>query len=129
MPTSTTVSPASHTDLRRDVTRTGRTITPRVDIYETDTMYVLLADMAGVTRDGLDVVAERDSLIVHGRVERSEGTPEYQEFELHDYHRAFALTDDLETDRMTAMFRDGVLRVEIPKSARVQPKQIPVRAE
>ena len=74
-------------------------------------------------------IAERDSLVIHGRVERSEGTPEYQEFELHDYHRAFTLTDDLDADRMTATLRDGVVRVDIPKSARVQPKKIPVRTE
>jgi len=100
-----------------------------VDIYETDTQYVLLADMPGVTSDGLDVVAERDSLVIHGRVEHAAATADYQEFELADYHRAFTLTEDLETDGVTARLQDGVLRVEIPKSPRVQPKKIPVRTE
>ena len=126
--TDTATTPRAELD-RPAMTRSGRTIAPRVDIYETDTTYVLLADMAGVPKDGLDVVAERDSLTIHGRAERSEGTPEYQEFELQDYHRAFSLTDDLDTDRMTASFRDGVLRVDIPKSERVKPKKIPVRTE
>jgi HSP20 family molecular chaperone IbpA len=111
------------------VERAARSIVPRVDIYETDTQYVVLADMPGVTSDGLDVVAERNSLVVHGRVEHAAATPDYQEFELADYHRAFTLTEDLETDGVTASLRDGVLRVEIPKSPRVQPKKIPVRTE
>ena len=123
--TGTTPAPAR----REAVGRAVRSITPRVDIYETDTQYVVLADMPGVTSDGLEVVAERNSLIIHGRVEHAAATADYQEFELADYHRAFTLTEDLETDGVTASLRDGVLRVEIPKSPRVQPKKIPVRTE
>jgi HSP20 family protein len=117
------------TPRREALERTARTIAPRVDIYETETAYVVLADMPGVTADGLEVVAERDSLIVRGRVEPPPTPPDYQEFELGDYYRAFTLTEDLETDRVTAALRDGVLRVEIPKSPRVLPKKIPVRTE
>ena len=39
------------------------------------------------------------------------------------------LIEDLDTDGITAKLRDGVLRVEIPKSARMQPKKIQVRME
>jgi HSP20 family protein len=109
--------------------RAGRTISPRVDIYETDKAFVLLADMPGVGAGGLDVVTEGDELIIHGRVERPASPPDYQEFELGDYHRAFALTEDLDTNGISATLRDGVLRVEIPKSPGVQPKKIPVRTE
>jgi HSP20 family protein len=122
--TDTTTTPATR---REALERAARTIAPRVDIYETDTQYVVLADMPGVTPDGLEVIAERNSLVVRGRVERPATTPDYQEFELADYQRAFTLTEDLETDGVTAALRDGVLRVEIPKSQRVQPKKIPVR--
>ena len=106
-----------------------RTTTPRVDIYETEKAYVVLADMPGVGPDGLDVVAERGELIIDGRVAPVSAAPDYQEFEATNFHRAFALTEDLDTDGITARMRDGVLRVEIPKSARLQPKKIPVRAE
>jgi HSP20 family molecular chaperone IbpA len=92
-------------------------------------MVVLLADVPGVTADGVDVTAERDTLTIRGRVESLPAEPDYQEFELRDYYRSFTLTQDLEADRVTATLRDGVLRVEIPKSARVQPKRIPVKAD
>lgn len=127
--TMTTTGTAPAPARREGVGRAIRTIAPRVDIYETDTHYVLLADMPGVTSDGLDVVAERDSLVIHGRVEHDAATADYQEFELADYHRAFTLTEDLETSGVTASLREGVLRVEIPKSPRVQPKKIQVRTE
>src|SRR5882672_2133111 len=114
-------------DPRDTADRAPRAIPPRVDIYETEKIFVLLADMPGVTADGLDVVAERDELVIRGRVERPATTPDYQEFELADYHRTFSLTEDLDTSGITATLRDGVLRVEIPKSPRLQPKKIPVR--
>lgn len=109
--------------------RAPRTVSPRVDIYETDKAYVLLADMPGVPPDGLDVEAERDTLIIRGRVQRPAPPPGYQEFELADYQRVFTLTEDLDTERIAATLRDGGLRVEIPKSPRMQPKKIPVRTE
>ncbi len=125
MGTMTTNPPAAPTRPERPV----RTISPPVDIYETEKSYVLLADMPGVAPAGLDVVAERDELIVRGRVDRPATAPDYQEFELGDYYRAFTLTEDLDTQGISATLRDGVLRVEIPKSLGVQPKKIPVRTE
>jgi HSP20 family protein len=109
--------------------RATRTVTPAVDIYETDTAFILLADMPGVGPGGLEVVAEREQLIVRGRVERPTTEPDYQEFELADYYRTFLLTEDLDVERIGAVLKDGVLRVDIPKSPRVVPKKIPVRAE
>ena len=93
-----------------------------------DQAFVLLADMPGVHSDGLEVVCERESLVIRGRAERSVKA-DYAEFELGDYYRAFMLTEDLDADRASASLHDGVLRVEIPKSARIQPKKIPVRTE
>jgi HSP20 family molecular chaperone IbpA len=106
-----------------------RTVRPRVDIYETERSYVLLADMPGVGPQGLEVVAERNTLVISGHVEPPATRPDYQEFELADYRRSFVLGDDLDTDGTAATLRDGVLRVEIPKSADAQPKKIPVRTE
>ena len=110
--------------------RAVRTVAPRADIFETDTAFVILADMPGVGPDGVEVVADSRTLTVRGSVSRSptDAELEHREFELADYRRAFTLTEDLDTDRISGTLRDGVLRVEIPKSERVQPKKIPVRA-
>ena len=110
--------------------RAVRTVAPRADIFETDTAFVILADMPGVGPDGVEVVADSRTLTVRGRVSRSPTNAEleHREFELADYHRAFTLTEDLDTDRISGTLRDGVLRVEIPKSERVQQKRVPVRA-
>ena len=124
--TMTAAPPARPRDVAE---RAVRTIAPLVDIYEGEKAFVLLADMPGVAPGGLDVVAERDTLVIRGRVERPATAPDYQEFELVDYYRAFTLTEDLDTGVTSATLRDGVLRIEISKSPRVQPKKIPVRTE
>jgi HSP20 family molecular chaperone IbpA len=122
----TSTAPAEAGRERKPATRT---IAPRVDIYDTDEMYVVLADMPGVTPAGLEVVVERDALILRGHPEAPAVQPDYREFELGDYHRTFMLTEDLDADRVAATLHDGVLRVQIPKSPRVQPKKIPIRTE
>jgi HSP20 family protein len=128
--TTSTPTPATATPARREtVDRALGTIAPRVDIFETEKSFVLLADMPGVAPDGLEVIAERGDLVVRGRVEPPAATPDYQDFELANYYRAFTLTEDLDTAGITAVLRDGVLRLEIPKSPRLQPKKIPVRTE
>ena len=129
MTTTPTTTPAQTSPRRQTAERAIPTVAPAVDIFETDKAYVILADMPGVGPDGLDLVAERDELVIRGRVERPIIAPAYQEFELADYHRAFTLTEDLDTAGITAALKDGLLRVEIPKSPRVQPKKIPVRTE
>ena len=123
--TATTPAPAA----RESAGRSARAVLPRVDIYETEKSYMLLADMPGVELGGLDVTAERDTLVIRGRVAPPAEPPDYQEFELADYYRAFTLSEDLDADGIVATIRDGVLRVEIPKSPKMQPKKIPVRTE
>jgi HSP20 family molecular chaperone IbpA len=127
--TMTAVPPSTEHETERAV----RTVSPRADIFETDTAFVILADMPGVRPDGVELVADKDTLVVRGRVNGASTDVqtrqvEHREFELADYHRAFTLTEDLDSDGITGTLRDGVLRVEVPKSPRVQPKKIPVRA-
>lgn len=124
---ATTTSAPSTT--REATERAVPTLLPPVDIIETDNAFALLADMPGVSPEGLEVLTEREALIIRGRAERSTEEPEYQEFELGEYRRTFLMTEDLDASGTTATLRDGVLRVEIPKSEKTKPKRISVRAE
>ena len=102
-------------------------VAPSVDIYETDAEHVVLADMPGVSRDGLDIHVDRDRLTIRGRVGQSGAPqPQHREFSLHDYYRAFTLADDIDTDKISAQLSDGVLRLVLPKSARARVRKIPV---
>jgi HSP20 family molecular chaperone IbpA len=102
---------------------------PVFDVFETDTAFVLVADLPGVQANGLEVVAERDTLTIRGRVTRPEPPPDYVEYELEDYFQSVTLTEDLNTAGVSAKLKDGVLRVEIPKSPNIQPKRIVIQSE
>lgn len=102
-------------------------VTPAVDTYETATAHVLLAELPGVTREDLEIDVERQRLMIRGRVRGDdEPKPQHREFKLRDYYRAFTLADEIDTDRITASLIDGVLRLELPKSARAQVRKISV---
>jgi hypothetical protein len=87
MATQTTTAPSA-SSRREHVERTARTVAPLVDIYEADKAFVLLADMPGVGVRG----PRRRGRAGHPHHPRSSGrpaaTPDHQEFELADYHRA-----------------------------------------
>ncbi len=114
---------------------TGRPIekafTPAVDIFEQGEMTVILADMPGVAPDDIDVTLERQVLTLTGRVKRQapEGyrrlSTEYREG---DYSRAFTLSDAVDRKKIKADFRNGVLRLELPRAAEAKPKKIAVKA-
>jgi len=102
---------------------------PAFDVFETDTALVLVADMPGVQADRLEVIAERDTLTLRGRVTRPESMPDYVEYELEDYFQSVMLTEDLSAAGVTAKLKDGVLRVEIPKSPTIQRRRIAIQTE
>ena len=127
MATPTATMPRSAT--RESTERSTRTIAPPVDIFETDQSFVMLADLPGVGPDGLEVSTERDTLTIRGRTDRPEEEPDYQEFVLSDYRRTFALTEDLDVSQVSATLKDGVLRIQIATSPRLQPKRIPITSD
>ena len=102
-----------------------------VDIFEDTEGITLLADMPGVSKDSLNVQVDKDSLIVEGdaRIDMPEGMEAlYADVRSTRYRRSFALSGELETDRIDASLKDGVLRVRIPKRAEARPRKIDIRA-
>ncbi len=104
------------------------TITPRVDVLETEEEFLVLADMPGVKPDEIDIRFERGELTVHGRRACSAcQEPTHREYEATDYQRAFAIADSIAADRINAELKNGVLTVRLPKVEAVKPKKITVR--
>lgn len=128
-----TASPASG---EANVSRSGQpqqeqqpSIIPPVDVFEDEHGLTLLADMPGVTRDGLGVRVDGDSLTVEATI-ASHG-PEnlelvYGEARYAAYRRQFTLSRELDTSRIEAQLRDGVLQLRIPKAEEAKPRRIQV---
>jgi len=103
---------------------------PAVDIFETENEVVLKADVPDVDMKDIDIRLENGTLALKGerkfeneekkkgfhRVERSYGT----------FARYFTLPDTVETDKVKADYKNGVLTVTLPKKEVARPRQIKV---
>ncbi|HEY8876391.1 MAG TPA: Hsp20/alpha crystallin family protein [Roseateles sp.] len=108
-----------------------RAVAPAVDVLEDETGITLLADMPGVSRERLDLRVEGDSLLIEGAVQPQ--TPAgleavYAELRVPRYRRSFTLSRELDTSKIDANLKDGVLTLRIPKQAHAQPRRITVNA-
>ncbi|MGB4112830.1 MAG: Hsp20/alpha crystallin family protein [Yoonia sp.] len=115
-----------------DANRRAMAFTPIVDIYERDGTTVIMADMPGVSPEDLDVTLEHRILTLHGKVKPS--APEgyralTSEYRVGDYIRTFTLSDEIDQDKINAKFKNGVLRLELPRLPEAKPKKISVKAE
>ncbi|HEY2989014.1 MAG TPA: Hsp20/alpha crystallin family protein [Candidatus Binatia bacterium] len=105
-----------------------RTLTPPVDIYETPDGLVVLADLPGVSKEGLDVRVENDILTIRGTSSDGlPGEPIYREFELANYFRQFELSEKVDQNKITAELKHGVLTLKLPKAEEAKPKKIEVK--
>ncbi len=108
-----------------------RAVLPAVDVFEDASGITLLADMPGVPKEQLELKVEGDALLIEGGVQPR--TPDgleaiYAEVRVPRYRRAFTLSRELDTTRIEANLKDGVLRLSIPKQAHAQPRRINVTA-
>jgi HSP20 family protein len=102
---------------------------PAVDVYETPDRFVVIAEVAGMRRDDLDISVDDGRLTIAGarrddpnryeqchRVERGHGS----------FSRTFQLPSPVDSARVTADLRDGVLTITCPKTADGSSRRIQV---
>ena len=106
--------------------------TPPIDIYESEDGLVLYADLPGVSLDTLELQVQDNKLTLFGRVnlELPQGSVAlHREYEMGDFLRSFILSDEVDHGRISAKLTNGVLRVELPRSPRTEPRRIQVASE
>lgn len=101
-----------------------------VDIFEDSDSLMLTADMPGVSKDRLNVRVDGNTLLVEGHVqfdlpEKAEAL--YADVRATAYRRSFVLSRELDTEKIQANLKDGVLTVQIPKRAALRPRRIEVQ--
>jgi HSP20 family protein len=103
---------------------------PAVDLYEKDDHFVIKAELPGVDKNDIKVDLKDRVLTLSGersydnevkeenyyRKERSYGR----------FQRAFRLPADVDSDKIKAEFKDGVLQVEVPKPDEIKAKQVTI---
>lgn len=103
---------------------------PPVDVIEDASGITLYADLPGVPKDKLNLQLESDSLTIEGEVALN--TPEgmessHAEVRLPRYRRTFTLSRELDSEKASAEFRNGVLTLRIPKAEHAQPRKIDIK--
>jgi HSP20 family protein len=106
-------------------------VVPPVDVFEDASGITLLADLPGVSREGLNIRVDGDSLTIEGTA-AAVGPQNlelvYGEAQVPAYRRRFTLSRELDTSRIEAQLKDGVLRLAIPKAEEAKPRRIEVKA-
>lgn len=103
---------------------------PPVDVIEDDNGITLYADLPGVPKDKLNLEVDGDTLVIEGTMdmrmpEGMEAT--HAEVSLPRYRRVFTLSKDLDSSKLAAELKNGVLKLAIGKAAHAQPRRIEVR--
>jgi HSP20 family molecular chaperone IbpA len=119
-------------DIAKQESARGETaaMLPPVDVVEDDSGITLYADLPGVPKDKLNVRVEADALTIEAEVSLplAQGMEaSYAEVQLPRYRRTFTLGQELDSDKAAAEFRNGVLRLHIPKAAHARPRRIEVQ--
>ncbi len=115
-----------------ETTRNEAVLMPPVDVIEDAAGITLYADLPGVPKDKLGLHVDGDTLSIEGEValdipEGMEAT--HAEVSLPRYRRVFTLSKELDADKVSAEFSQGVLKLRIPKAEHAQPRRIEVRVE
>lgn len=103
---------------------------PPVDVIEDASGITLYADLPGVSREGLDLQVDADTLLIQGEAKvdlPANLDAKHAEITVPRFRRAFTLSRELDTTKITAHLTQGVLELRIPKAEHAQPRKIEVR--
>jgi HSP20 family protein len=106
-------------------------LAPPVDIFEDVHGITVQAEMPGVSRDRLNIQADRNNLLIEGDVviDMPQGIEAvYADLRATRYRRSFVLSGELDADKIEANLKDGLLTVRIPKRSEFRPRRIEVQA-
>ena len=105
---------------------------PAVDVREDEKEYTMEVELPGLTEKDIDVKVENNILTVSSKKEESK-EEEKKGYLMHErksysFTRSFVLPDEVNHDKISAEFKNGLLRLALPKNEKAQPKKIDVKA-
>ena len=105
-----------------------------LDVYETDSGYVIYAALPGVNPEDIHVSVEDDVLSISGEVakpafdEKDNVRTLAQERTTGKFARSVRVSTPVESDKIEAAYENGLIKLTLPKTPAAQPRQIPVKA-
>jgi len=106
---------------------------PRVDISETDSEFQIKAEIPDVKKEDVKVSVDNGVLTIQGerKQEKEEKGKKFHRIERYygNFIRSFTLPDNVDETKIRATFKDGILNLQVPKSARKNHNAIEVKVE
>lgn len=103
-----------------------------IDVYQTDDAIVIKSTIAGVRPEDIDITIDNDMVTIRGERKQEDQVKKenyfYQECYWGAFSRSVILPCDIETDKISAELKNGVLTVRLPKVDKSQVKKISVKA-
>jgi HSP20 family protein len=110
-------------------TRECRCFIPRADIYEVNEDIFIVLDMPGINENAIEIVLEKNILSVKGYAQikdRGNYSLAVAEYEAGDFDRSFRISDGISRDKIEAIYKDGVLRLSLPRVKEAKTRKISV---
>jgi HSP20 family protein len=108
-----------------------KVVVPAFDISENEKEYVISGEIPGIEPKDLDVSLNDGILTIKGekKQESEEKEENYHRIERHygSFQRSFRLPENIDRDKLDASYKDGVLRLTLPKSEESEVKKIEVK--
>jgi len=107
------------------------TMSPAMDVVETDNEVVVKAELPGLKAEDIKVSVENGALTISGekRQEREQKDRNYPlvERRFGSFYRSVMLPSGADADKVDARYHDGVLTLTMPKSEQAKPKKIEIK--
>jgi HSP20 family protein len=104
---------------------------PAMDVVENDDEVVIRMDLPGLSPDDLNIQVDGDLLTISGEFaaadEQEDERYHYRERRAGEFKRSLRLSDQIDTEHVSATFEHGVLSLTLAKLPEAQPKQIKVQ--
>ncbi|SHE90079.1 heat shock protein Hsp20 [Fodinibius roseus] len=103
---------------------------PDTDVSETDEEYIVSVDLPGISKEDVEVSYKDNRLTISGERQHEEKEEKEDFLRKERYHgsftRSFTLPSAGKDDKIKARFKDGVLKVTVPKAEVQKPKTVPI---
>jgi HSP20 family protein len=114
----------------REESLTTSSFAPAVDVYEDDHQVTLKIEVPGIDEKDIDVRLENNTLTVQGerKLEMDEKEENYRRVERQygSFTRSFTLPQTVDSEKVSAQYDKGVLKIKLAKKAEAKPKQIKI---
>lgn len=106
---------------------------PSVDIAETKDEVIVKAEVPGMTKEDISISLQENVLTLRGekRQEKEEKGKTFYRMERNwgSFVRSFTLPTAVSTNKVKAVYKDGILEITLPKSEHLKSKEIPILVE